>query len=263
MTHTTINAHSIIKQFHDFMKLDSSIRILRLTGKPKMGKTYLLTKVFPEELCQHHQDYYWTVLDCKTQKIIDILQTIYFSLISQNLNLPNYSAAYKEWNNAKPVVNISKSTFISTDVNITANRTDDIWHMARDLTEKLFSDLNQVRGKKLLLLLDAVDGDSDTQKWLMETFLVQLIHIKHLRFVVAGRSLPEASSNYVAYCWNYELREVEEKEEYISYCKRLGYQLEEDKIEVIAQCSAYIPGQFSDILYTFLCSKAKITNGKQ
>ncbi|WP_334979563.1 hypothetical protein [Nostoc sp.] len=244
------------------MKIDSNIRVLRLTGKPKMGKTYLLTKVFPEELRQHHQDYYSTVLDCKTQKIIDILQNIYFYLVSKGLTLPNYSAAYEKWSNLNPVVEISKTTLIGTNLNITANRTDDIWHITRVLTDKLFIDLNQVRDKKLLLLLDAVDGDSDTQKWLMETFLVKLIHIKHLRFIVAGRSLPEASSSYVAYCCNCELKEVEEKEEYISYCKRLGYQLEEDKIEVIAQCAAYIPGQFSDILYTFLCSKAKTTSGK-
>ncbi|MEH2403855.1 hypothetical protein [Nostoc sp.] len=263
MTHITINAHSIIKQFHEFMKPDSDIRVLRLTGKPKMGKTYLLTKVFPEELRQHHQDYCCTVLDGKTQKIIDILQRIYLSLISQNLTLPKYYAAYEEWNNTKPVVDISKTTLIGAHLNITANRTDDIWHIARNLTDKLFIDLNQVRDQKLLLLLDAVDGDSDTQKWLMETFLVQLIDIKHLRFIIAGRSLLEASSSYVAYCCNYELKEVEEKEEYISYCKRLGLQEEEKIIGALAQGSDYIPGQFFETLYTYLRRQPKSMNGKQ
>ncbi|WP_229495808.1 hypothetical protein [Nostoc mirabile] len=263
MTHITINAHSIIKQFHDFMKPDSDIRVLRLTGKPKMGKTYLLTKVFPEELRQHHQDYYSTVLDCNIQKIIGILEHIYFDLLSQNLTLPKFSAAYQEWNNAKPVVDISKTTLIGTHVNITANRTDDIWHMAKNLTEKLFIDLNNVRGKKLLILVDAVDNDSDTQKWLMETFLVQLIHIKHLRFVVAGRSLPEASSNYLAYCCDCELKKVEEKEEYISYSKKLGFQIEEKIIEAFAQGSGYTPGIFHDIFKNYSNCLSKSTIGKQ
>ncbi|MEH1828914.1 MAG: hypothetical protein V7L22_26890 [Nostoc sp.] len=254
MTHITINAHSIIKQFHDFMKPDSDIRILRLTGKPKMGKTYLLTKVFPEELRQHHQDYYSTVLDCKAQKIIDILQTIYCSLVSEGLTLPKYSAAYEEWNNVKPVVDISKTTLIGTHVNITANRTDDIWHMARDLTDKLFIDLNQVRDKKLLLLLDAVDGDSDTQKWLMETFLVQLIHIKHLRFIVAGRSLPEASSSYVAYCCNCELKEVKEEQEYIKYCQQIDgdAKVTKDIILAFAKAVQYTPGEFTGLIWKYL-----------
>jgi len=46
--HRTIDRLEVIDQFGRLMQTDSSHRLLRLVGEAKMGKSHLLTKVFPE-----------------------------------------------------------------------------------------------------------------------------------------------------------------------------------------------------------------------
>src|SRR5437763_11854993 len=51
-SHQTIDTYEAVKLFHQLMEADSQLRVLYLVGTANMGKTHLLTKVFPV-LAQH------------------------------------------------------------------------------------------------------------------------------------------------------------------------------------------------------------------
>jgi hypothetical protein len=109
------------------------------------------------------------------------------------------------------------------------------------------ADVRGLTGVRVALLFDALDGaDENTRGWLMDTLLVQLAPLAHVRIVVAARSLPETSSSYAALCRSYELPPVVEEEEYIAYCRQVGAQLVEQSIRDFARACDYKPGFFVD-----------------
>lgn len=255
MTHTTINAHSIIKQFDDFMKPDSKYRVLRLIGDANMGKSHLLTKVFPE-LCLHHRAYYAVIdLRNKRQTIMDFLDLAQSRLnITYGIDFPNYSIAYKEWIN-KPTVNVEGANVFFSKINIDAKATpaEDNWHTAGLLTTKFVTDLRQIASKKCLFLFDSVnDADSSTQTWLMNNLLDKLAPLKHVRVIVAGRSLPEAYGSYAVNCYSYELKAVQDVQEYVKYCQQINADLVEQSIKDFASAFDYNPGMFAGYARKFV-----------
>ncbi len=254
MTHTTINAHRIIEQFHDFMKPDSKFRVLRLMGDANMGKSHLLTKVFPE-LCQHYQAY-CAVIDLrnKRQTIMDFLDAAKSKFTSYGVDFPNYSAAYEKWI-YKPTVNVEGVKAFFSDIKIVAkaDSAEDNWHRASFLTNELVTDLRQITSTKCLFLFDSVnDADSNTQTWLMNNLLDKLAPLKHVRVIVAGRSLPEVYGGYAANCCSYELKAVLDVQEYIKYCQQIGAILVEQSIKDVARAVDYNPGMFAGCARRFV-----------
>ncbi|MEH2119517.1 hypothetical protein [Nostoc sp.] len=255
MTHTTINAHSIIKQFHEFMKPDSKYRVLRLIGDANMGKSHLLTKVFPE-LCQHHQAC-CAVIDLrnKNQTIMDFLDLARSRLTTAyGVDFPNYSTAYKELI-YKPIVKVEgvKAFFSEIKIDAKAAPAQDNWHMVQLLTNEFVTDLYQIASRKCLFLFDSVnDADSNTQTWLMDNLLNKLAPLKHVRVIVAGRSFPEAYGSYAVNCYSYELKAVQDVQEYVKYCQQINADLVEQSIKDFASAFDYNPGMFAGYARKFV-----------
>jgi len=243
--HETIDTHEAVKLFHQFMQPNSQVRILRLMGEAKMGKSHLVTKVFPTLARQEHQAR-CAILDLrnKMQTISDILQMALSQLDARHYDY--YNAAQQTWTKRSRVEEDVFTIFTSIDIT-DKDGLDEARHKNRRLLAQFISELNKLDDMPSLLLFDSVNNASESmQTWLMDTFLVSISLLKHVRVVVAGRSLPEAYGSYTAQCRSYQLLPVAAEEEYIDFCKRLNVGLAEQSIRDFAYAFDYKPGMFVD-----------------
>lgn len=251
MSHTTIDRQDCINLFHQLMRGDP-YRILRLLGESKLGKSHLLTKVFPV-LAQQDYQAHCAVFDLRNsaQTAIDILD-VACSHLGGHAAFPKYYTTYQEWNNPSQVqVKGLQAFFSSVHITLTPETNESM--MIRQLTSRFIADLRNLTGSTVLLLFDTVEGANEsTRNWLMDTLLVQLSALTHVRTVVAGCSVPEACSSYTAICCNHELKTVKRKEEYIAYCREVGVDLVEQSVQALARAFDYKPGLFAETMPKFL-----------
>src|SRR6266566_8495384 len=245
----TIDTYEAVDLFDQFMRPDPKIRILRLVGDAKMGKSHLLTKVFPELV---HQRYHarCAVLDLRNRMhtVPDILHMA--SSLLEVKNFDGYFAAHREWSNRPQVKAEGVYAFVSSLKITGRGSADEAQARDRDLTTQFVKDLDKLNDRLLLLLFDSVNEAAESmQIWLMATFLVSVSQLPHVRVIVAGRSLPGAHGSYTLFCKSYRLQAITEVEEYITYCKKLNAMLGEQSIRDFAYACDYIPGMFVDLVY--------------
>ncbi len=230
----TINAHHIIELFRNIINPDSYHRILFVEGEEKIGKTHLVTKVFPI-LSHHDYDYSCVVVDLrnKFQSTCDILSQISAQL-RININLEDFNFAYEEWIR-NPSISKDWSTYLTT---------------------KLVSGLQRENQKRILVVFDQLDdANEEIQRWLREALLVQLFLLQNIRIVVSGRHVLSPSSAYHHVSQIYKLELIEDQDEYINYCRRLGVgdELADQSIRDFARFVGYRPGLFAELLWaTFI-----------
>jgi hypothetical protein len=252
MPFPTIDQQDAIDLFHELMQPESPFRVLRLLGPAKMGKSHLVTKVFPNLAWDTYQAHR-AVLDMRNQAqtITDILHAVYSSL-GHDIPFPAYYATHQEWL-GRSRVGVGNVQAVLSFLTIRAGEEEAESHRwARHLTAQVAVDLREVSNAQVVLLFDALDRASEsTQGWLMDMLLVQLALLPHLRIVVAGRWVPEPHGSYAALTRSYELQPVREIHEYISYCRQIGAALGEQSIRDLALAFDYVPGSFADVMPKF------------
>ncbi len=239
--------------FRLLMLPGSQTKVLRLLGEAKLGKSHLLTNIFPRLAEKDFQARY-AILDLRNtaHTTHDILHMICAQL--NGLTSDYYYSAYQEWIN-RPKIGIQQLYAIFSHVHISAkNSANDLRQGENSLLTAFIKDLNTLDDKPLLLFFDSVDrADESIQIWLMDTLLVHLSSLPHVRVVVAGRSLRKPSGSYAASCRSYQLLPVQDIEAYISYCKKVNIVLAEQSIRDFALAFSYKPGIFVDyVLPTFM-----------
>ena len=133
--------------------------------------------------------------------------------------------------------------------------------MTRRLVGQFVADLGCSTDAPIVLFFDSVNEASSTVcDWLMDTLLVQLSRLRHVRVVVAGRTLPEASGSYATICCSHQLTPVEEDEVFIIYCQLVGADLIEQSIRDFARAFDYKPGLFVDYVFPKFVAR-KIARG--
>jgi len=247
MTHKTINREKSINLLRQLMQPTNDFRIVRLLGEAKLGKSHLLTKVFPS-IARQDCGAHCAILDLRGggQAIADVLYTA-CNLLS-GLIFQGYYDAYQEWvSQSRLQVSGLKAVFSLVQIR-SAGEAGEIEKAACHLTSRFVGDLRCQIGTPVLLLFDAVDSAAETTKrWLMDTLLVQLSTLSHVRVVVAGRSVPEASGSYAAMCRSYQLLPVDDEEAYVAFCREIGVVgLGEQSIRDMARVFDYKPGMFVD-----------------
>lgn len=242
-----IDRQETLDLFKQLMQSEGELRILRLIGEAKLGKTHLVTRVFPD-LAKEDFQARCCVIDLrnKTQEIGDVLHNMYRLLGGESL-FPDYYSCYREWLH-RPRVNLQRViSFLSTMRINSPDSTNEQKIMIRDLTDGFANDLQNLNQQPIVLLFDAVEqADDYTQAWIIDNLLMQLAQIDHVRIVLAGQSIPEPAGNYAMKCFSYELLPIQDEEAYIHYCKQVGAVLEEQSIRDIAQVLDYNPGLFVD-----------------
>ncbi len=259
MLYKTINTGEAIGLFGDLMRPDSQTRILRLLGDTKLGKSHLLTKVFPM-LAQQKSLAHWVVLDLRnsSDEVPDILHLACSQIGPQGCS--NYETADQTWTN-RPKVDINRLFAIFSSVSVSAKDSPGKTRQRdRYLTTQFVRDMGKLTN--ILLLFDSVDRATEyMQMWLMNSLLIQLSSLAHVRVVVAGSSLPEAHVSYVALCRSYRLLPVTEAEEYINFCQSMNIPLSEQSIRDIAYILNHSPGLFAEFVVSKDFGQRKILYG--
>lgn len=252
MHYPTINGEEILDIFHHLMQTDSPHRVLRLMGQAKLGKSHLLTKVFPVLARQEQTACRCAILDLRSQAqgIPDVLHSACAQLGDEGFG--GYLSEYRAWRN-RPRVEASNLQALLSRISISAHgEADESRRIIPDLTRAFVNDLRVRPHQPTLLLFDAVDNATEsTRDWLMDALLVQLAGVPHVRCVVAGRTLPDAAGGYAAVCHSYELQPVTEEEAYIRFCHLHRIELPDQSIRHFAQAFSYLPGLFAEYTQTF------------
>jgi hypothetical protein len=249
MLHETIDTDEIIGIFRQFLKTSSTTRVLYIIGEAKLGKSHLLTKVFPVLAQQEYQARH-AVIDLRhPQTISEIL-----SLTSSQLDgmcCTHFKDAEREWTN-QPKVRMEHVFLILSSLTLSAEQEyNDLYKNMHYLTTQFIKDLETYDDQPLLLLIDHMDNATEEiQAWLINTFLVRISLLKHIWIVVAGHSVPEPHGRYAASCLRYQLHPVTEEDAYIAYCHRLKVTLLEQSIRDFAFYVDYRPGMFVDYVVT-------------
>lgn len=252
----TIDRYDVLDLFHELMQPNSRLRVLRLLGEPKLGKSHLATKIFPR-LAENDYHAQPAVLDLRnqTQTIPDIMQ-LACTLLNTTLTFPTYQAAYHDWLN-RPLLPETDLATLLVQVQLQGEAATAQRPQFHQLTINFTTDLRQECDRLVLLIFDQLDDASEpTRHWLMDTLLVQLALIPHVRVVVAGRTVPEPFGSYAALCHTHELRPVQDVAAYVDYCAEIGAELEESAIQALAQAFDFKPGAFADVMPKFIRREA-------
>ncbi len=247
----TIDTLEVIRLFHEIMQLSSDMRVVHLIGDANMGKSHLLTKIFPKLAEQNYQARY-AILDLRN-RVLTIPDILHFACASLGeSHFDRYHAAYHQWS-TKPKVNVQRMTAIASSVNIVAQETaEDRQTRDRELTNQFVQDLSQLNDTLVLLLIDSFNEAKEEIKiWLMDTLVALVSQYTHVRVIIAGRTLPDAPGSYATCCQTVRLRAVKDIEEYITYCKKINATLEEQSIHDFAFAVDYTPGLFANLAYKF------------
>jgi hypothetical protein len=250
MFHATINAKESIALFHKLLQADSRIRMLFLEGASKMGKSHLLSKVFFVLASQQYQAY-CVIIDLKRQPLTipDILNSASEDL-GEHL-CPLFKAATKEkMKHSDMNVVFEKALTLGSRIDISVpssgiERDFQLWNF--HLTTQFVTDVSRLchHNRLIVFLVDNVNCATDNiRAWMMDTFLKQLARLSDVRVVIAGQSLPEANTGYVAVCEYYHLSSITNLGEYITYCENSNEKLLEETIKVVAVLSDFNPGFF-------------------
>lgn len=249
----TINSQDTIKYFHQLMSTESQYRIMLVEGGEKLGKSHLITKVFPSICTQDYKFYYALVdLRSKPQSTPDILKQIATQL-KHDLPFDRFNDAYKNWLN-KDKINIEdvKILFSKVDLNINPNSNRVSWEVY--LTEELITDIEMHSKANVLFLFDQLENaNKSTKRWLRETLLVQLKPLNNIRTVISGRSLLPMLHTYNLICIPHKLKQVRNEIEYIEWCRRIGIRediLVDQSIKDFARLLGYRPGLFAEYVLT-------------
>jgi hypothetical protein len=245
-----INHEAAIEDFRRLLDATAPHRVLRLLGNGKMGKTFLLTRIFPRLIAAQRLRYAHIDMHNPAHGPLDLLHTACGQL--DRRRFATFDAAYESWLN-RPRIAVSGLQVLLARVSVSSRAdADESARAVPLLTRKFVDDLEGLNATPLVLLFDAVDNAAPAiQSWLMASLLVQLSALPHVRVVVAGRTLPDAAGAYAARCVSHELRPVTEAEAYIAYCQAKGLRLGEQSIRDFARAAGYAPGQFADLVKVF------------
>jgi hypothetical protein len=249
MAEPTINHDEAVEYFSALLEEDSDDRLLRLTGTEKMGKSHLMTAVFPGIL--EEREVAFAILDLRMTAvgIFDLLGDIVSSL-GDTVEFERYDAA-RERLLAPQGATVKNVVLIRSKLSA-AGTPIDPWEAGRELTVQLAADL-RVTSTPVVLLVDTVErAPETTQTWLMGTLLSELCRLPNVRIVIAGRTLPPSAGSYSRKAVDIELGPVEDLAAYVAYCEKAGIECPEQSIADFARAFRYTPGVFVDyVLPTF------------
>lgn len=236
--------------FAQLLDQNHPCRFMRLSGAAKMGKSHLLTKVFPA-LAQQQRARCVVMEMRRGQTVIDWLYYICMRL--GIAHFPAFDKAYQEWL-YRPLRPEQDIQALASALN--AQGQHDTPQMIPYFTRLLVAELRQLNDRPIVLFCDAMDdSQEDIQEWLMNSLLIQLQPLNHLHIVVAGRDLPPESGTYAGVCQSYELGSVEDHEAYIDYCQALEIELDANVIREFAKIFGYAPGRFVETVREHYLSK--------
>jgi hypothetical protein len=168
-------------------------------------------------------------------------------------NFPAFNQAYLQYLN-RPVIQADTFAGVAAQVSSRAAHAGappDPFDQY--LAAQFAADLRQLAPRPYLLLFDALNQAPPTlHAWLINTILVQLAPLSHIRLVIAGQEAPSPPAPFTDPHRAYRLGPVEDEQEYIAYCRRLQATLVEQSIRDFAAGVRYTPGLFAELVFNYI-----------
>lgn len=250
--HKTINRQNVLTRFEALLQPDTLQRVLYLSGEAKMGKTHLLTRIFPEIARTKNMPH--AILGFNAQvRVVDILYELCHKL-DLGGDFAHFRAAHTDSLN-RPAVEVTglQALFSKITVRAGPEGKERDPTLQTHLTDKFMQDLRALPPHPVVFFFDALDtAPVEIQTWFFNTFLNLLTTLPHLCLVVAGRTLPQPGSGYARYCQHALLGVVSDVKEYITYCQLMQATLPEQSIRDFAHATNYKPGYFADLIANFV-----------
>jgi hypothetical protein len=168
-----IDREEAVAHFRALIDPVTPLRVLRLLGTAKMGKTHLLTRVFPA-LAQQYG------IRCAVLDLRNTQQTIIAHLCNACVQLgwdrfPTFDQFYTTWS-IQPQIQVRGLQAMWSIISLQSRgREDDTIRVIPHLTRCFVDDLRQIDCPQLVFIFDQVDDATlETQTWLMDTFLGQV-----------------------------------------------------------------------------------------
>ena len=251
----TVNAEEAIRKFHLLMQY-GTFKVLRLTGAPKMGKSHLLKKVFPNIFKEKYRGNLYVYMDFN-RKTKDV--TAYLGIINAKLSSSSQFISYNEALakiGSQPRVWMENITIQESKVNVEARGIN--WYANDYLTSASIADIREIENR-ILFLFDSVDElEQHTRTWLLDRFVPQLVNLDNVALVLAGRTLEgDYTSDYEEFSLNQNLSQVLNPQEYIAYLQQIGtnINLPETQIELLARAADYVPGLFTELISNIITNQ--------
>lgn len=247
MHYLVIDRKDTIARFHALMESSDQFVVMRILGSAKMGKTHLVSKVFPK-IAREQYGAMCAVIDLRNpqQSVSDHL-LIAHDLLGGDATFPEYAAANLQWM-SRPLVDVHKVVAVLSRLSFSGRDTvEEARRHESLLSSKFVTDLARLNPKPVVLLFDAVnDASEEARNWLLNIFLVQLSRLPHVRVVLSGRTIPEPAGSYATCCDSFELLPVTEEEAYVEFCQARQFDLSDQSIRDFARAVRYAPGLFVD-----------------
>lgn len=236
-----------IKLFSEMLEGTKNIRVLRIIGAGKMGKSRLLREF--RKLMREKWTGNCALIDLRSkfQSYGDIVFQI-----SQQVSIVGYTNFLntQQQLSSAPKVEVTKSNllFSTMSVNMPDQRSDSVEEYARQkITSAFCKDISMATlGQPIVLLFDTFDGATvNIQNWLNEQVLVALFQIPKIYIVIAGRELPDLPNILTDNSETYVLPSVS-LDDHMSYCSSIGLNVSKEVVEAFHEVFDGIPGLFSE-----------------
>lgn len=194
----TINREGALALFDELVQPDGRLRILLLAGQAKMGKTHLLTKVFPLRF-EQHLGARSAVLDLRNpmQNGMDLINDL--CMLLGDHRFPITTELLQLWLN-RPIHEDRSLKEALASASRDHKEIGEVQRRLQEVTRSFVNDLRVWSDERVLLIFDSVNAAGpQTQQWLLNTLLVQLFSLTHVRAVVGGRILPQTNGAYAAF----------------------------------------------------------------
>ena len=246
----TIDHRHVMDAFHALLDPGGAVRVLRVLGEAKLGKSHLLTKVLPALAAAAGAG--TTVCDLRSPSQGPIDHLLYLRQALYDLAWPRFDPIYADYRQRPQSAGADLNAILAA----MAQRGQEEREAARwatPLTQAFVADL-RAGGQPRVLVFDSVEQAAGaTQAWLMDVLLAQLASAPTVRVAVGGRQLPEAPGSYAACCRSCALHPVVEEKHYVDYCRTVqARSLPEDHIPTLMRALGFSPGAFAEAIVPFI-----------
>ena len=234
-----------LEQFHQLMKQQGRFKVLILTGPPKIIKSYLLKKVFPDIFQKDYDKKLYVYIYFDSKKKIDNVVRYYLDPIATELGDKN-----------EPFLNYNKAVAEMGSKQSRANRESEgiNWYANDHLVSEFIEDIRGINNR-ILLLFDAVDElELNARMWLLERLVPGLLQLENVSLVLAGRTLEEdCTSKYEEFCLKQHLSQISNFRESIRYLEHAD--LSEDDINLCLVAANYDSSLFMQLVNNLFSSE--------
>jgi hypothetical protein len=244
----TIDRGEAMECFDAMMAANPDYTVLCLSGASKMGKTHVITRVFPTAVVRENARQATVDLRSAVLTVEDVLTIVAERLTREPTAWQRFHQAQSK--SMAPVsVNILHSKLRDTSLDITNASENTPAQWDRYVTGQFIEDLALLHDRTAVLCFDNIDAATELLgQWFKDVFLTRLSALPHVRVVVTCSGTPCFPSTYADCVRVHPLLPIQDRAHFITYGRAACLNYSDGEIEVAITIARNIPGTFAEFL---------------